>query len=78
MATFLGNRKRDTQYSAALFRTRPLGPFALTSTTIPRVLLCNALTIMHILYRFVQFGRPLSHSIFSDAGFERLKYVLIF
>jgi len=24
MAAFLGNRKRDTQYSAALFRTRPL------------------------------------------------------
>jgi len=31
-----------------------------------------------ILYHFVQFGRPLSHLIFSDTGFECFKYFQIF
>jgi len=31
-----------------------------------------------ILYHFVQFGRPLSHLIFSDTVFERFKYFRIF
>jgi len=31
-----------------------------------------------LLYHFVQFGRPLSHPIFSDTGFERFKYFQIF
>jgi len=33
---------------------------------------------MLILYHFIQFGRPLSHLIFSDTGFERFKYFQIF
>ena len=37
---------------------------------------CSNLTAL--LYHFVQFGRPLSHPIFSDTGFERFKYFLIF
>ena len=38
----------------------------------------NVYFIAYILYYFVQFGRPLSHLIFSDTGFERFKYFRFF
>jgi len=76
MATFLGNRQRDTQYSAAQFRTRPL-PLRTDFDNDPSCIVMQRIDYHAYTVPFRSIGRPLSHPIFSDAGFERFKYVLI-